>query len=204
MMPVRACVLQRGGHPADCGVAVGGLRLHTTPGSEVSVMLTSSWRRRLAIAAVAFATLIGTVGQPAAAADDPLFAPGVACTFGLDLEGVDNRKVHEFTDVHDNHVQLITGLAGPVTFTNAESGATLTLPARGTSWEIVTSLDGTASTFTATGHFVVIMFPTDDPAGPSTTLYVGRGVFTIDNTSGVWTLQETRGTATDLCAALSG
>jgi hypothetical protein len=158
----------------------------------------------MAIAAVASAALIGTVVPAAAAADDPPdFLPGVACTFGLDLDGVDNRVVHEFTDVDGNDVQLITGLAGPVTFTNVGSGATLTLPARGAAWKIVTSPDGNASTFTATGHFVLIMFPTDDPAGPSTTLYVGRVVFTIDN-SGVFTLQETRGTATDLCAALSG
>ena len=158
----------------------------------------------MAIAAVASAALIGTVVQSAAADDPPDFSPGVACTFGLDLDGVDNRVVHDFTDVDGNDVQLITGLAGPVTFTNAESGATLTLPARGAAWKIVTSPDGNASTFTATGHFVLILFPTDNPAGPSTTLYVGRVVFTIDNSSGVFTLQETRGTATDLCEALSG
>jgi hypothetical protein len=167
-------------------------------------MLTSSWKRLLAIAAGS-AALIGTVVQPAAAADDPPdFEPGVACTFGLNLDGVDNRNVHEFTDVHGNDVQLITGLAGPVTFTNVVSGAALTLQARGAAWKIVTSADKKTTTFTATGHFVLILFPTDVPAGPSTTLYVGRVVFTIDNSSGVFTLQETRGTATDLCAALSG
>jgi hypothetical protein len=29
-------------------------------------------------------------------------------------------------------------------------------------------------------------------------------VFDVDNATGVFTLKETRGTATDLCAALSG
>ena len=68
----------------------------------------------------------------------------------------------------------------------------------------MTTPDGRTTTFTATGHFVLILFPTDVPAGPSTTYYVGRVVVTIDNLTGVFTLQETRGTATDLCAALSG
>jgi hypothetical protein len=53
------------------------------------------------------------------------------------------------------------------------------------------------------GHPVLIMFPTDVPAGPSTTLYVGRVVFDVDNATGVFTLKETHGKATDLCAALS-
>jgi hypothetical protein len=49
---------------------------------------------------------------------------------------------------------------------------------------------------------VLIMFPTDEPAGPSTTLYVGRVVFDADAAFN-FTLRSTRGTATDLCAALS-
>jgi hypothetical protein len=55
---------------------------------------------------------------------------------------------------------------------------------------------------TLTGHNVLFLFPTDVPAGPSTTLYVGRVVFHVD-TEGVFTLQSTNGTATDICAALS-
>jgi hypothetical protein len=59
-----------------------------------------------------------------------------------------------------------------------------------------------SSTLLITGHNVLILFPTDVPAGPSTTLYVGRVVFTIDS-SGVFTVQEVSGTATDICAAVS-
>jgi hypothetical protein len=40
------------------------------------------------------------------------------------------------------------------------------------------------------------------PAGSSTTLYVGRVVFTADADSN-FTLVSTSGTATDICAALS-
>ena len=52
------------------------------------------------------------------------------------------------------------------------------------------------------GHLVLIMFPTDVPAGPSTTLYVGRVVFDVAPDR-VFTLKETQGKSTDLCAALS-
>jgi len=160
-------------------------------------------RRVVAVAAVASVGVIAT-GLERAAAAEPDFPAGVACAFPLDLDAVDNRKVHEFTDANGNDVQLITGLAGPVTFANTDTGASLTGPARGATWRIVTSQDGRTTTFTATGNFVLILFPTDVPAGPSTTFYVGRVVFTIDNLTGVFTLQETRGRATDLCAALSG
>ena len=90
-----------------------------------------------------------------------------------------------------------------MTLTNEETDATLSLPANGAPWSIVNNPDGT-STYTTMGHLVLILFPTDIPAGPSTTLYVGRVVFDVDNTTGVFTLRETRGRATDLCAALSG
>ena len=61
---------------------------------------------------------------------------------------------------------------------------------------------GGSQTVTLTGNNVLIMFPSDVPAGPSTTLYVGRVVYTVD-AGGVFTLVSTSGRATDLCAALS-
>ena len=51
------------------------------------------------------------------------------------------------------------------------------------------------------GNTVIILFPTDNPAGPSTTLVSGRVVFTIDN-AGVFTLLTIDGHTTDICAAL--
>jgi hypothetical protein len=40
------------------------------------------------------------------------------------------------------------------------------------------------------------------PAGPSTTLYVGRVVYTVD-ADAVFTLQSTSGRETDICATLT-
>ncbi len=54
-----------------------------------------------------------------------------------------------------------------------------------------------------TGHNILILFPTDIFAGPSTTLYVGRVAFTVD-ANGVFTLGSTSGSSMDICAALAG
>jgi hypothetical protein len=50
---------------------------------------------------------------------------------------------------------------------------------------------------------VVILFPTDTPAGPSTTLYVGRIVYTVVNDIQEFNVQTHSGTTTDICAALA-
>jgi hypothetical protein len=49
---------------------------------------------------------------------------------------------------------------------------------------------------------VTILFPTDIPAGPSTTLVAGRVVFTVDQ-DGVFTVLQMSGEQTDICALLS-
>jgi hypothetical protein len=59
-----------------------------------------------------------------------------------------------------------------------------------------------SQTIEITGHNVLILFPTDFPPGPSTTLYVGRVVYSID-ASGVYTVLEESGKKTDICAAVS-
>ena len=166
-------------------------------------MLAGSIKRLVAVAVVASAMVLGTAVEWAAAATQT-FDPGVACSFGVRLdEGTDTRSVHEFKDADGNVVRLLlAGRGTPVTLTNVDTGASLSLPANGAPWSIVNH-NGT-STYTTMGHLVLILFPTDIPAGPSTTLYVGRVVFDVDNTTGVFTLRETRGRATDLCAALSG
>ncbi len=102
-------------------------------------------RRFVAVAAVASVAAIATGVEPAAAAE-PDFPAGIACTFPLDLDAVDNRKVHEFTDANGNDVQLITGLAGPVTLTNTDTGASLGGVARGAAWELATTPDGRTTT----------------------------------------------------------
>jgi hypothetical protein len=160
------------------------------------------------VALVTSATVLGTVEAAVAqtSCDPPqCFDAGEACEFQLSLiGGPDTRTVHEFADAHGNPVTLLfTGRGSAITLTNDDTGATLSLPESGAPWRIVDGGPDGTSTFTTMGHLVLIMFPTDVPAGPSTTLYVGRVVFDVDNPTGVFTLRETRGKSTDLCAALS-
>ena len=112
--------------------------------------------------------------------------------------------MREFTDRSGNVVRtLAAGKGFTLTSTNLSPGSSksLTLPSSGSVQRTTVNSDGT-STVVSTGHNVLILFPTDIPAGPSTTLYVGRIVYTVD-ASGVFTLQSTSGRATDLCALLA-
>jgi hypothetical protein len=53
------------------------------------------------------------------------------------------------------------------------------------------------------GHNVLIYFPTDDPAGPSTTLVVGRADIIVDSETSHFTRLSRTGNTTDICAALT-
>jgi hypothetical protein len=160
----------------------------------------------VAFAAVASATVVGAGVHPSAA--DPTsqtFDPGIACAgFGVRLDASDDpRSVHEFTDANGNVVRtILAGKGSTVRLTNLSTGKALSLRGNGAPWSIVNNPNGT-QTYTTMGHLVLILFPTDFPAGPSTTLYVGRVVFDVDPATGVFTFKGNVGTATDLCAALS-
>jgi hypothetical protein len=181
-------------------VAAAGADFLPRPDLRENVMGSRSIKR-VVVALVTSATVFGTVQAAVAQTTTIPLPAGVACEFPLTVDvGRDTRKVHEFVDNNGNPVTLLTGRGSAITLTNIETGATLSLPASGAPSREVKS-DGT-STFTTMGHLVLILFPTDVPAGPSTTLYVGRVVFDVDDT-GVFTLRETRGKSTDLCAVLS-
>jgi hypothetical protein len=165
-------------------------------------------RRRggAALAVLASAALLVGVAGPVAASDAVFDLPaGLACP-GFDLrvaiDVVGPQNYHEFTDANDNVVwALSAGRGNDLTFTNLNSGATLSLEATGSVNRTVFNRDG-SQTVTVTGMTVLIMFPTDVPAGPSTTLYVGRVMYSVDSL-GTFTILGTAGTRTDICAALS-
>jgi len=158
-----------------------------------------------AVLALASALAVGTsVPVSAAEPDFSIDLPaGVACAFDLRVEGTgDKRIMREFTDRSGNVVRtLAAGKGFTLTFTNLSTGNSLTLPSSGSVQRTTFNSDGT-STVVSTGHNVLILFPTDIPAGPSTTLYVGQIVYTVD-ASGVFTLQSISGRTTDLCALLA-
>jgi uncharacterized membrane protein len=167
------------------------------------------WRpfsQRMSVAAaVASTAALAMSAEAAVAAPFHLeLDAGTACTFGLAVDGAggDRRVERTFVDADGNTVRMLSAGRGyQLTLTNLSNDASLALPANGAVMRTVFNADG-SQTVTSTGHNVLILFPSDVPAGPSTTLYVGRVVYTVD-ADGVFTLQSTRGKATDICAALS-
>jgi hypothetical protein len=159
----------------------------------------------LVAAAVAFTATLALAADAAVAQEHDLVLPaGEACEFelGVDLAGGDRRVDRTFRDADGNPVRTLSaGVGSQLTFTNVSNDATLALRANGAVMRTVFNADG-SQTVTSTGHNVLILFPADVPAGPSTTLYVGRVVYTVDENA-VFTLQSTTGTATDICAALA-
>jgi hypothetical protein len=193
-------------------------------GSTLGKGLAQNWRRhpmagtlitRLACAvAVTLLTFVGlatqsTAAPPARPPDNPdriIYLPaGVACAgFDLRIEFWDakNRVEKEFTDRNGNVVRLLfAGKGDLLALTNLDSGESLIMRTGGSVSHITVNPDNT-QTSVNTGHNVVVFFPTDVPAGPSTKLYVGELVYTVD-TFGVFTLERVTGTSTDICAALS-
>jgi hypothetical protein len=138
-------------------------------------------------------------------AEDKLsFPEGIACPeFGLCIEiGESHQVFREFTDRNGNVVRILAaGKGAPLLFSTDSNDAALASKANGAVTSITNNPDGT-QTWVLTGHNVVILFPTDQPPGPSTTLHVGRVVFTVD-ASGTFVLQAVSGQTIDICAALS-
>jgi len=151
--------------------------------------------------------LIGITAGPASAAakHDLVLRAGIACEdfrLAIDFGGGEQRVSRTLTDADGNPVRIFSGGLGfELTFTNLSNDNQLTLPANGSVMTTRVNPDGT-QVVDLSGHNVLILFPTDVPAGPSTTLYVGRVTFTVDS-AGVFTLQSTPPSATDLCAALA-
>lgn len=166
-------------------------------------------RRMSPLAVLAVASLVGV---PAATAAPPTPVPstlfydlpaGLGCAFHLQVSGTDPKThIQEFRDRNGNLIRSITAGDGyTLTYTNVDTGKSVTIQSSGSVQHTTLNPDGT-STVTLTGNNGLILFPTDHPAGPTTTQYVGRVVFTTDQ-SGNATVVSTSGRSTDLCAALA-
>ena len=151
------------------------------------------------------AILLG-FAQPVVAAGPPDFdftlPAGTACGFDLRIEGWGGPQVNkEFVDKNGNVRTLSAGTGSELLFTNPLTGATFSTKSNGAVVQTTKNLDG-SSKVTMLGHNILILFPSDVPSGPSTTLYVGRVTFTSDAFSN-FTLNQVDGNKTDICAALS-
>ena len=161
-------------------------------------------QRRWAGAAVAAGLLSVAVPGPASAADfDVVFPAGIACDFDVRVTGTGGSLItREFTDSDGNIVRTLTAGRGvDLTFTNVSTDATVSLKGNGSVTSTTLDPDGT-STARSTGHNVLILFPTDVPAGPSTTLYVGQVTYEVD-AQGIFTITGSSGRTRDICDELS-
>ncbi len=160
--------------------------------------------RSAALATLAATALAGLAAPARAQTHDLELPAGLACPdfgLGVDIDG-DAPVAREFHDRDGNLVKTIAaGRGQQLTFTNLTTGHTVSLAANG-AVNITRPGPGDLSTVTAMGHNVIILFPTDVPPGPSTTLYVGRVVYTVDQNQ-TFTLLKTTGRKVDLCAALA-
>jgi hypothetical protein len=158
-------------------------------------------------AATVFATAIllcGAASTASAQEHDLVFGAGVACAFPLGLDGGEfppERKT--FTDPSGNPIVVLSaGKSGAVTYTNLVTEETLTFPSRGTALRVTTRPDETLL-LEFSGNVGILLFPTDVPAGPSTTQINGRLVFTFNPVDGFTEVRKQVGHQIDVCAALS-
>lgn len=129
---------------------------------------------------------------------------GLACPgFALHID-LTNSQTHTKTFTTKGGVKVRTIEAGKGydrTYINKTSGKRAFFPSKFFSADTTFNKRGLA-TVTSTGHFGIIMFPTDIPAGPSTTEYVGRVVYTATPTNDFHIL-SVRAKAIDVCAKLA-
>jgi hypothetical protein len=163
-------------------------------------------RAHIGVAAVTALLILGTLAGPVTAAPHDIdFPAGTACQgfdLGIDLGApVGGSVAREFRDRDGNVVRVLSAGTGyALTLYNDTSGTSLSLPSNGVVTITRPGPDG-VQTVTTLGHTIIILFPTDVPPGPATTLYVGRVVYTVD-AQGTFTLLSTGGRQTDICAAL--
>jgi hypothetical protein len=160
---------------------------------------------KLSLSGMTFALL--SMGNPAMAELPPSFtfkfAPGIACDFELQIEGWGgNRRVAEYKDENGNRVRLLEAGAGTaLRFTKIANNQTFSTDSTGAVSQIRYNLNG-SFTETDTGQSLLILYPTAQPTGPSTSLISGNIVFTVDS-RGIFSMQEIKGKTTDICAAFS-
>ncbi|MFF1881353.1 hypothetical protein ACFVVC_07820 [Pseudarthrobacter sp. NPDC058196] len=156
-----------------------------------------------ALVALLTATAVASA-QPARADDSLILPAGLGCAnFDLQLQSSGgNLQTKDFYDRDGSKVRTIAAGKGVLlTYTNLANQRSISFNTSGSVSKTTYNADG-SFTVSASGHNGLILFPTDVPAGPTTTQYIGTIVYTVDPATGVFTLARTSGQAVDVCAAL--
>ncbi|WP_129336465.1 hypothetical protein [Cellulomonas endophytica] len=164
---------------------------------------------------LATAVLVGTAGPPAVAARPPgppahpgpvsssLPLDGVVLPLGCPFPVLLEQEGGSVVARTGGGGALLGGHGPTTTLTRLDRpDRQLVLPGGGSMIRTALHPDGTA-TVTSTGTTLLVLFDTDVPAGPSTTLHVGRTVLEVD-AGGTFTLVSSSGPTRDLCAELAG
>jgi hypothetical protein len=154
--------------------------------------------RNFAIASMLAAAAVVGAAQPASAQEPVSLPADTACSFPLTFT-VTGGNLQPRSFQKGRLVEA--GSTGTVTVRNDTTGETISFPSRGVGKRSVTD-SNSVTTVSTGGQLLLILFPSDIPAGPSTTLYTGRVVFTID-AQGNFELQKTAGRQIDVCAELA-
>jgi hypothetical protein len=138
--------------------------------------------------------------------EDVIIDAGTACpNFDLRIHFEGDRIIRTFYDRNGREVRMISAGKGLIeTFTNETTGASVTFNTGGSVSRTTPNPNGTY-TLTLTGHNIVIFFPTDQPPGPRSTLYLGRLVLTITDpiSNTIIDIQQPSGKQVDICAILA-
>ena len=150
------------------------------------------------------ATSLAANAQPTVFPDFSItFDAGLACPgFPLTIDGSGAKlSVREFTDDDGLLHAVYAGKGYNFRLTNATSGKSVFQKSQGAQQENIFYPDGSLKQ-TDNGAVLLVMFPTDIPAGPSTRYINGHTVLNIAS-DGVGTLEPLRGHVRDICAELS-
>ncbi len=162
--------------------------------------------RYLLVCMMATMLSYGNQGIAATTPSDPPdqtldYPAGLACSFELKIEVWNGNKQTRETKDKNGIVRIISaGTGGALRFTDVDTGQTLSTKSDGAVQIQKFNPDGSFIE-TDLGHTVLILFPTDIPPGPSTTLYVGKLVFSSDASFNFTVLNEPNN-KTDICAAV--
>jgi hypothetical protein len=171
--------------------------------------IVRGFRSRVAVGFVVAAAATAGLCLPAPVGAVPLppvditFDGGQVCTFELRVVGTGgDQVVKELPSLDGDGVTISAGRGYNLVFTNVENGRWLELPSRFSSTTTFTHPDGSKTVYLL-GWNVLFLFPSDVPAGPSTTLHVGLLVYEDDgNANFVVDQERTRSKTSDICAAL--
>lgn len=129
---------------------------------------------------------------------------GVACAFAVSIDVVagGEGQLMTFFDRGGNVVRQIDHARPSTwTFTNLDSGKSVTLRLPAGILMVSTAADGT-TTVVVDGSAIGFNAPTDTPPGPFSIMNIGRLVIVIAP-DGSGTLTQLSGNTTDLCAAVA-